>query len=93
MDAEFFVDETFNTGLEAIFEAVFAGGYSIIYGTAGKVAFGEDESIHLGVDGEVILHGAFGESHFGFVSTLEHAIVAKRDYAFIAINDHAAHFG
>lgn len=77
MDAELFINDAFDAGLEAVFEAVFAGGDSIIYSAAGEVALSENEGVHFGVDGEVVLHWSFGESHFGFVGALEHAVITE----------------
>ena len=93
VDAKFAVDETFDTSLETVLETVFTGGRLIIYSTPGKITSSIDESVHLGMDDEVVFHGALVHGHFGFVSTLWETIVAKRNYAFISIYDCAAHFG
>ena len=42
VDSEFFVNEPFDAGLQAIFEAVFTSGDPIIYGAAGKILVRED---------------------------------------------------
>ena len=54
MDTQLPVDKPLDAGLEAVFEAVFARGDSIINSTAGEVASGKNQSVHFGVDGEII---------------------------------------
>ena len=92
MNAKVFIDEALDAGLEAVFEAVFAGGDTIIQSTAGQILVGEKYGVHLRMGGEVILHGALGEGHFGFIGALNEAIVAKRNNAFVLIYDYTAHF-
>ena len=58
MDAKLLVNKAGNTGLKAIFEAVFAGGNAIINGAAGEVAFCKNQSVHFGVNCKVIFHRA-----------------------------------
>lgn len=70
MHAELSVDKTLDAGLEAVLETVVAGGDAVIDCTAGQVPMCVDESIHLGMNYEIILHRALGEGHFGFVRTL-----------------------
>lgn len=91
MHTKFFVNEAFDTGLQAVFEAILAGGDFVVDGTAGEVLVGEKQSVHLGVDGKIVFHGAFGERHFGFVGTLYHAVVTERNDAFVLVDDDTAH--
>ncbi len=93
MDTQLPVDKPLDAGLEAVFEAVFARGDSIINSTAGEVAPGKNQSVHLGVDGEIILHGALGERELGLDGALWEAIIAYRHYTLMLIDDGAAHFG
>ena len=93
MNTKFFIDEAFDAGLQAVFEAVFTGGDSIINGAASEVLIGKEKSVHLAVNSEIILHRALGKSHFGLVGALDHAVVAERDYALVMVDNDAAHFG
>ena len=58
MDAQIFVDEAFNTSLQAILEAVFAGGNTIVNGAAGEILVSKEDSVHFGMDGKIVFHGA-----------------------------------
>ncbi len=58
MDAEFFIDETFDAGLQTIFETIFAGGNPVINSATGEVLMGKNERVHFGMNGEVVLHWA-----------------------------------
>ena len=91
MHTKFFVNEAFDTGLQTVFEAIFAGGDFVVNGTASEVLVGEKQGVHLGVNSKIVFHGALRERHFGLVGTLHHAVVAERNDAFIAIDDDAAH--
>lgn len=70
MHAELSVDKTLDAGLEAVFETVITGGDAVINCAAGQVSMCVDESVHLGMNYEIILHRTLGEGHFGFVGTL-----------------------
>lgn len=91
MNTEFFINETFNAGLKAVFETVVASGDSIINSAAGKVAASKDEGVHFRMNSKMIFHGALAEGHFGFVGILDEAIIAERNNAFVRIDYDATH--
>lgn len=93
MDTQLPVDKPLDAGLEAVFETVFARGDSIINSTAGEVALGKNQSVHLGMNGEIIFHGALGERELGLDGALWEAIIAHRYHTLVLVNDGAAHFG
>ncbi len=92
MDAQFFIDEAFDAGLETIFQTVFTSRDAVVNGAAGEVLMGENQGVHFGMNREIIFHRAFAQSHFRFIGVLDHAIIAEGDDAFFRIDDHAAHF-
>ena len=93
MDTKLSVHETFDAGLEAVLEAILAGGDGVVEGAAGEVATSKNQGVHLGMNREVVLHGALGEGHLGFVGPLEHTIITERHDTFVDIHDDAAVFG
>ena len=93
MDTQLPVDKPLDAGLEAVFEAVLTGGDSVVNSATGEVAPGKNQSVHLGVDGEIILHGALGERELGLDGALWEAIISYRYHPFVLVNDGAAHFG
>ena len=92
MNAEFFIDKAFDAGLQAIFETVFAGGGFVVESAAGEILMGKKQSVHFGMDGEVIFHRALGKGHFRLIGALREAVVAERNDALIRIDNDTAHF-
>ncbi len=93
MDAELLVDETLDAGLEAVLEAVLAGGDFVVERAAGEALVGKNQRVHLGVDSEVVLHRTLGEGHFGLVGALDHAVIAEGNDAFSLVDNDATHLG
>lgn len=92
MDTELLVNKAFDAGLQAVFEAIFAGGDSIVDSAAGQILVGKKYGVHLGVNSEVVFHRALRKGHFGLIGTLNHAVVAERNDAFVLVDNHATHF-
>ena len=60
MDAEFFINKTFDAGLKTVFETIFASSNTIINGAAGEVLVGKKDGVHLGMNGKVVFHRTLG---------------------------------
>ena len=92
MNAEFFIDKAFDAGLQAVFETVFAGGGFVVESAAGEILMSKKQSVHFGMDGEVIFHRALGKGHFRLIGALREAVVAERNDALIRIDNDTTHF-